>query len=197
MITTTIDFSSLSDPKTNKCRSFNTHISKRYPTYANKPAERSPQRRTSLQSSDSFISSPPRRRNIIDGFVLLDASTADLPEQALEITVTPKGYDGVQLDDLEFFQHLEYLDVSENNLDLFDFSTLTTLRDLRIPFNHIRNLHLNASVVDLNKCFPCLQYLDLSYNSISTDTITQLRHLPLLTELGTVHYYIQCIQSIL
>lgn len=136
---------------------------------------------------NSLLSSfSPTMQHVVDGFVLLDASLAELPEHAYRITIPPNGYSSVQYEDLRFFENLEYLDVSDNRLDVFDFARLPKLKDLRMTFNHIHQISLNPNI-DFNNCYLNLLSLDLSFNQISPEFISELKILPCLTELDLSH----------
>ena len=140
-----------------------------------------------VEMENSIASSlSPTMRHVIDGFVLLDASNAELPEYAYRITVSPHGYNSVQYEDLRFFENLEYLDVSDNQLDVFDFAKLPKLKDLRMTYNHIHQITLNQNI-DFNNCYVNLLSLDLSFNRISPEYISELKILPSLTELDLSH----------
>lgn len=141
---------------------------------------------TSLKSQSLNSSPSPAIQHVIDGFVLLDASNADLPEHARRIIISSHQYNSVQHDDLHFFENLEYLDVSENRLDVFDFMTLPKLKSLGLAYNHIQQIIVPPNI-DSHDCYLNLLSLDLSFNRIHPDCISELKLLPCLTELDLSH----------
>lgn len=124
----------------------------------------------------------PYKRLLLNGFLLLDASNNVFPDNALEADISGKGYSAVQTEDLEYFTRLEFLNGSENALQLFDLSRLSTLRDLRLNFNRMRNIALPIN----GPGFESLLSLDLSYNRLIPESFLPLQSLPVLKILGTV-----------
>lgn len=113
---------------------------------------------------------------ILNGFALLDASGVGLPEDSIAAVLVEKGLVDVNEEDLPFFTGLEYLDVSENSLNIAAFQSLSSLVELRLACNNIYNIG------DLYG-FESLQRLDLSYNKLTVLSVQALQALPNLKEL--------------
>jgi Leucine-rich repeat (LRR) protein len=113
---------------------------------------------------------------ILNGFTLLDASGVGLPEDSIAAVLVEKGLVDVNEEDLPFFTGLEYLDVSENSLNIAAFQSLSSLVELRLACNNIYNIG------DLYG-FESLQRLDLSYNKLTVLSVQALQALPNLKEL--------------
>ncbi len=113
---------------------------------------------------------------ILNGFMLLDASGVGLPEDSMAAALVEKGLVDVNEEDMQFFTGLEYLDVSENNLNIAAFQNLSSLVELRLACNNIFNIG------DLYG-FESLQRLDLSYNKLTVISVQALQSLPNLREL--------------
>ena len=117
---------------------------------------------------------------ILDGFVLLESTGLALPDDVIYIILTSKRFIKVIENDLVFFTGLLHLDLSENFLDLAPFGCLPNLKELRLACNAIREIYID----DLDaESFPALMLLDLSYNSLSTNSVLALSRIPLLKEL--------------
>ncbi len=117
-----------------------------------------------------------QRRSTLDGFKLLEATGMGFPEDGRVAHLSDRMLTNVIEDDMSFFTGLLMLDVSENRLKLNYFETMPRLKELRIACNMIRNIEGIAG-------FYRLQILDLSYNSLTHDSVRQLYKLPNLREL--------------
>lgn len=71
--------------------------------------------------------------------------------------------------DLKYFVNLEYLDLSENMVDLGQFTFLPNLLVLKLQSSLITNLNFPSENV-----FPKLQELNLSFNRINTNQLPSL-----------------------
>eukprot|EP01041_Mallomonas_annulata_P012652 gene12652-26646_t len=127
----------------------------------------------SLQSANSLNI----KRKLLDGFALLNATGMSFPEDGRKAMLINQGYTDVENADMAFFNGLLFLDVSENYLDIKSFGILPRLKELRMVCNFIQE------IPDLDGCYPRLQYLDLSYNDISSESLAYLTTLPYLKEL--------------
>ena len=125
---------------------------------------------------------PPKRKKILDGFCLLEASEAHLPQDARQAELVDKNLYGVLEEDLVFFTHLVSLDVCENFLDLEMFRCLPKLKELRIACNNMHEVELSSNNNN-NGEFLSLLSLDISYNSLSLRSVQNLDCLVNLREL--------------
>lgn len=114
----------------------------------------------------------------LNGFALLEAASADLPENVTRANVSSGHYASVAEADLGFFQSLRVLEAGENELRLHQLCALAALEELRLQCNGIRVLE------ELPRgAFPRLEVLDLSFNAVEPDSLTALAALPRLREL--------------
>ncbi len=117
------------------------------------------------------------RRTELDGFYLLESTGMGFPEDAQQAVLTDKKLASVVADDFTFFTELLYMDVSENFLTLEPFGAFPKLRELRMACNRLSNFSNELLG------FSSLMYLDLSYNSLSPESVQALDVLPNLREL--------------
>lgn len=122
---------------------------------------------------------PIKRKKILDGFHLLEASEAHLPTDARQAVLVDQNLYGVLEEDMGFFTHLVSLDVCENFLDLTMFRGLPKLKELRIACNNMHEVELGSSQGAFNE----LLSLDISYNSLSLRSVQNLDALTNLREL--------------
>ena len=113
----------------------------------------------------------------LDGFYILEASEIQLPDHVVTVSIAGKQLKSVVEDDLMFFTNLQYMDASENLLNVFLFEQLPALQDLRLACNHIKNID------SFDTGFDNLWYLDLSYNSLTIQSIQNLSTIQNLKEL--------------
>lgn len=113
---------------------------------------------------------------VLDGFALLEATGMGFPEDGRRADLSGQGYRDVIQEDMNFFSGLVYLDGSDNMFDFKSFELLPRLRELRLVCNEIRHL-------DEVNGYLKLQYLDLSYNKLSLESIQNLETLPILRDL--------------
>eukprot|EP01029_Cantina_marsupialis_P028714 TRINITY_DN777914_c0_g1_i1.p1 TRINITY_DN777914_c0_g1~~TRINITY_DN777914_c0_g1_i1.p1 ORF type:complete len:599 (-),score=160.40 TRINITY_DN777914_c0_g1_i1:133-1929(-) len=114
----------------------------------------------------------------LDGFLLLEGSDMEYPEEALRASVVGMDLTSVITNDLSFFVNLTNLDISENSLPFEPFGSLPSLKELHMHCNLIRNIAALAP-----GSFPKLEILNLSYNCLSHDSILNLAAIPNLREL--------------
>lgn len=132
------------------------------------------------QALEAPITPKPKRKKILDGFLLLEASEAHLPTDARKADLVDKNLYGVLEEDLVFFTHLVSLDVCENFLDLEMFRCLPKLKELRIACNNMHEVELSGNS---SGEFSSLLSLDISYNSLSLRSVQSLDCLVNLREL--------------
>lgn len=112
----------------------------------------------------------------LDGFYILDTAGFGFPEDVQYAELADRKLKSIVDEDLTYFTELMYMDVSENLLPMAPFGALPKLRELKITCNHIRNIGELFG-------FDQLMYLDLSYNQLTSSSIIELSHLPMLKEL--------------
>jgi Leucine-rich repeat (LRR) protein len=122
----------------------------------------------------------------LDGFLLLEASGMEFPEDSRLVSLSGKRLNSVVEEDLEHFVGLVYLDLSENYLELHYFENLPKLRELRLCCNEITNIE---SIVGFKR----LQTLDLSYNRLKLPDVQSLYNIPLLRELNLNGNYLKSV----
>ena len=122
----------------------------------------------------------PKPENLIkkelDGFVMLEATNMGFPEDGRRAVVSGKGFNSVVSEDLNFFINLSYLDASDNLFDFRDFEELPNLCELRLSCNYIEQIFTVQGYMNL-------EYLDMSYNRLSGDSVLALAALPQLRDL--------------
>ncbi|KAJ3118137.1 X-ray radiation resistance-associated protein 1 [Phlyctochytrium bullatum] len=107
--------------------------------------------------------------HVLDGFFLLNKAPAEDPDDVYVLDGANHQLRYVIEDDLSLFTKLHTLRVGENNLPMARLGALPALKSLHLPLNGIKDLDL-----DLEGKFPWLEYLDLSYNSLSEAAIIVL-----------------------
>jgi len=150
------------------------------------------QRMTSLPSStQSDGSGDFVEGRLLDGFLLLAAGGSSQPEDVHSVNLSSLQIADVAQEDLNFFGHLDSLDVSDNQLSdeaiLEHFARLPRLTRLLLSCNSISSLQ-----VPLNS-FRILEHLDLSHNELHGDVLSQLARLPRLVSLNLTS---NCISSL-
>jgi Leucine-rich repeat (LRR) protein len=113
---------------------------------------------------------------VLDGFALLESTGMGFPEDGRRADLSGQGFREVIPEDMSFFTGLVYMDASDNMFDFKSFEDLPRLRELRLVCNEIRHLD------DINGYFK-LQYLDMSYNKLTLESIQSLEALPVLRDL--------------
>jgi hypothetical protein len=119
----------------------------------------------------------PSLNRILDGFHILESSGATLPDDARQAVFVDKGLVGVVEEDLPHFANLLLLDVSENALQMYMMAGFPRLRALNLACNNINSIERSFGF------FSSLQFLDLSYNSLTLRSVQNLDFLPNLKEL--------------
>jgi len=138
---------------------------------------RTPQYTKGLSSNVMSAGEEPSENIALDGFALLEATGMNFPDDGRQVKLNGKNFNSVVEPDLAYFTGLLFLDLSDNFLDIECFATLPRLKELRLAYNRISNIS------DLSFGFPRLQYLDLSYNSLTVNSVEALAAIPNLKEL--------------
>lgn len=117
----------------------------------------------------------PKQGKLLDGFLLLDSCMVKLPHEAIRSKLIDQNILEVVEEDLNYFQNLTFLDVSDNRIRVEQLANLTNLVELFIQFNQIDSLHITEGM------FPQLEKLHLSYNNIPANNLPWLGHLKKLS----------------
>lgn len=129
---------------------------------------------------------------LLDGFLLLAAGGSSSPEDVVSVNLSSLQVVEVAAEDLTFFGNLDSLDVSDNQLSdeaiLEQFGRLPRLCRLLLSCNAISSLQ-----VPPQGSLRLLEILDLSFNELHGDVLSQLAHLPKLVTLNLSH---NCISSV-
>jgi hypothetical protein len=127
---------------------------------------------------------------LLDGFLLLAAGGSTVPEDVVCANMSSLQIVDVAAEDLQFFEHLDRLDVSDNQLSyeqvLDNFAQLPRLTTLLLSCNSISALAVQRSLERL-------QQLDLSFNELHGDVLAQLALLP---KLKVLNLSSNCISSV-
>jgi Leucine-rich repeat (LRR) protein len=145
----------------------------------------------------------PLKIKTLDGFALLDATGAGVPDDARQAVLSNKNFHNVAEQDLIYFTGLQFLDLSENHLNVQDFANLWSLKELRLPCNAITQI----KPLNMPGGFQKLLSLDLSYNKVDLQSIRSLYYLPVLrdldlsgneiTSLPPDLYHLKCLEKII
>ncbi|UPR02398.1 hypothetical protein HOP50_09g57240 [Chloropicon primus] len=115
---------------------------------------------------------------LINGFTILAAARARLPEEVHVADLSGQGYDTFEEEDLEYFHNLRLLDLSDNRLGSVEELSRLRLTELRAPVNNLRELN-----VSFRGAFASLKVLDVSYNELGPKALEELSTLSSLTKL--------------
>ncbi|CAH2225776.1 E3 ubiquitin- ligase RNF169 [Pelobates cultripes] len=107
-------------------------------------------------------------------FFQMKTHFVERPDDLCSVNVSDRNLTSAHTEDFLQFTCVAYMNASENRLLLEDFSTFPMLRELDISLNEINRIHIKQ------EHFPNLEVLDLSYNNLSPDDISQLSVLPQL-----------------
>ncbi|XP_023656261.1 X-ray radiation resistance-associated protein 1 isoform X2 [Paramormyrops kingsleyae] len=97
-----------------------------------------------------------------------------LPSELCSVDISGQKLYSVNLENVEEFDNVAYINASDNRLNLEAFSGFPILRELELSLNGLRN------IIVKDRDFPHLETLDLSYNSLSSDDILGISMLPCL-----------------
>ncbi|KAE8628064.1 hypothetical protein XENTR_v10007288 [Xenopus tropicalis] len=108
------------------------------------------------------------QQNVLNASFLLKTHFVKTPADLYSVDVSDRNLTSAQEEELAQFQCVAYINAAENFLTLGTFCSFPALRELDLSMNNIRNVRLRPG--DL----PKLELLDLSYNNLSPDDISQL-----------------------
>eukprot|EP00761_Pharyngomonas_kirbyi_P002715 gb/GECH01002719.1/.p1 GENE.gb/GECH01002719.1/~~gb/GECH01002719.1/.p1 ORF type:complete len:639 (+),score=181.67 gb/GECH01002719.1/:1-1917(+) len=132
-------------------------------------------------SESEFTTSSLSEYNVDDCYldvnILLDASNAQEPEDAVMATLGNQNIIGVIPKDLKRFINLKILDLSENQIHLHDLSPLENLKELNLSDNQLEQINIPK------ESFIKLENINLSFNSLPYDSICKIFRLPRLRKL--------------
>eukprot|EP00058_Branchiostoma_floridae_P006016 XP_002591504.1 hypothetical protein BRAFLDRAFT_105270 [Branchiostoma floridae] len=114
------------------------------------------------------------RVGLLDGFFLMRVHCVDDPSDLCAINISDKELFRAKEVDFQLFDNVAYINAGENTLPFEIFRYFPIVRELELPVNDITNISVNFGD------FQQLEVLDLSYNSISEDSILSLGFLPRL-----------------
>uniref|UniRef100_A0A096M347 X-ray radiation resistance associated 1 n=1 Tax=Poecilia formosa TaxID=48698 RepID=A0A096M347_POEFO len=99
------------------------------------------------------------------------------PSHLCSLNISEQNLTSVEPEELRDFVNVAYVDASDNFLSLGSFSCFTSLRELDLTFNRIKNMDFD--VAD----FPHLEVLNLSFNLLSAEVLLLLGQFPRLKTL--------------
>ena len=112
---------------------------------------------------------------ILDSWQLLQLANGKYPETVTEINGEGLGFTDVVSDDFKYFQNIEYIELSDNNILISDILVFPKLHDLYLNCNGIREISDLSRRSTENKLFPKeLTHLSLAYNELSIPSIINL-----------------------
>ncbi|KAK7925496.1 hypothetical protein WMY93_007806 [Mugilogobius chulae] len=114
----------------------------------------------------------------LDKDLLLKLHCVDEPFELSAVNIFEQNFTEVKDEDLNLFNNVIQIDASLNFLSLDHFKTFVSLRELNLSLNRLQDMTFDPDD------FPNLEVLDLSYNSLTTDTITAIG---LLSRLRVLH----------
>ncbi|CAH1245807.1 XRRA1 [Branchiostoma lanceolatum] len=114
------------------------------------------------------------RIGLLDGFFLMRVHCVDDPSDLCAINISDKELFRAKEVDFQLFDNVAYINAGENTLPFEIFRFFPIVRELELPVNDITNISVNFGD------FQHLEVLDLSYNSMSEESILSLGFLPRL-----------------
>ncbi|XP_055971845.1 X-ray radiation resistance-associated protein 1 [Sorex fumeus] len=141
------------------------------------PAEEQESRKVSFETLgkkgarwESGGESPEHR--VLDRDFLLKHHCVTKPSDLCTINVSGLKFSKAKEKDFKHFQSVIYINASENHLPLEAFHTFPTLKELELAFNGIKTIYVKYGD------FRFLEFLDLSFNSLTGEAICDLGILP-------------------
>ncbi|XP_003748978.1 X-ray radiation resistance-associated protein 1 isoform X1 [Rattus norvegicus] len=110
--------------------------------------------------------------HILDRSFLLKHHSARKPSELCTINVSGMKFSKAKEKDFKHFTSVIYINASENLLPLDVFHTFPTLKELELAFNGIKMVYVKYGD------FKTLEFLDLSFNSLTEEAICDLGILP-------------------
>ncbi|XP_037378862.1 X-ray radiation resistance-associated protein 1 [Talpa occidentalis] len=112
------------------------------------------------------------REHVLDQAFLLKHHCVKKPSELCNINVSGLKFCKAKEKDFKHFHSVIYINASENLLPLEAFHTFPTLKELELAFNGIKTVYVKYGD------FKYLEFLDLSFNSLTGEAICDLGILP-------------------
>ncbi|KAM6173945.1 X-ray radiation resistance-associated protein 1 [Erethizon dorsatum] len=110
--------------------------------------------------------------HILDRAFLLKHHCVRKPSDLCTINVSGLKFSKAKEKDFKHFHSVIYINASENLLPLATFHTFPALKELELAFNGIKTVYMKYGY------FKLLEFLDLSFNSLTAEAISDLGILP-------------------
>ncbi|XP_027971676.1 X-ray radiation resistance-associated protein 1 isoform X5 [Eumetopias jubatus] len=110
--------------------------------------------------------------HVLDRAFLLKHHCVRKPSDLVNINVSGLKFSKAKEKDFRHFHSVIYINASENLLPLEAFHTFPTLKELELAFNGIKTVYVKYGD------FKFLEFLDLSFNSLTAEAICDLGILP-------------------
>ncbi|XP_032345253.1 X-ray radiation resistance-associated protein 1 isoform X5 [Camelus ferus] len=111
-------------------------------------------------------------RHVLDRAFLLKHHCVEKPSDLCSINVSGLKLSKAKEKDFKYFNSVIYINASENLLPLEAFHTFPALKELELAFNSIKTVYVKYGD------FKSLEFLDLSFNSLTAEAICDLGILP-------------------
>ncbi|XP_077089146.1 X-ray radiation resistance-associated protein 1 isoform X3 [Siphateles boraxobius] len=121
---------------------------------------------------------PESASSALDAQLLITLHCVDKPSDLCSVNISGQHLQMVKLEGLEKFDHITYINASDNHLTLEPFDRFPALSELELSLNSLHNFEIHAEE------FQRLEVLDLSFNNISGESILNLG---LLARLKVLH----------
>ncbi|XP_027886857.1 X-ray radiation resistance-associated protein 1 isoform X1 [Xiphophorus couchianus] len=123
----------------------------------------------------------------LDGRLLLQLHCVDKPSHLYSVDITERNLTSVEPEELKAFVNVTCIDASDNFLSLGSFSSFTSLRELDLTMNRIKNMDFD--VAD----FPHLEVLNLSFNNLQAEVLLNFGQFPRLKTLHLTGNQLSCL----
>ncbi|KAM9221966.1 X-ray radiation resistance-associated protein 1 isoform 4-T4 [Dugong dugon] len=110
--------------------------------------------------------------HVLDRAFLLKHHCVRKPSDLCNVNVSSLKFSKAKEKDFKHFHSVVYINASENLLPLEAFHTFPALKELELAFNGIKTVYVKHGD------FQCLEFLDLSFNSLTGEAICDLGILP-------------------
>ncbi|KAG8522885.1 X-ray radiation resistance-associated protein 1, partial [Galemys pyrenaicus] len=140
------------------------------------PAGSQESEKTSFDTSEKKVSrqgsQADLREHVLDRAFLLKHHCVKKPSELCNINVSGLKFSKAKEKDFKHFHSVIYINASENLLPLETFHTFPALKELELAFNGIKTVYVKYGD------FRYLEFLDLSFNSLTGEAICDLGILP-------------------
>ncbi|EPY89485.1 hypothetical protein CB1_000103001, partial [Camelus ferus] len=124
------------------------------------------------EGSVNFLQSPGNFFDYDVHFLGLKHHCVEKPSDLCSINVSGLKLSKAKEKDFKYFNSVIYINASENLLPLEAFHTFPALKELELAFNSIKTVYVKYGD------FKSLEFLDLSFNSLTAEAICDLGILP-------------------